>query len=101
MTFAPDWVIRSFSGLRMKPPDRVKYRDPAWFTMKNPSPSIARSVATPVTPIAPLVKLRWVPPMVTPRPIWPGLLPPVASPGAVPSEKLRLKVGANVMRFDL
>ena len=62
---------------------------------------MATSVATPVAPMAPLLKLRWVPATVTPRPTWPGFVPPVFVPGAVPSEKLRLKVGVNCMRFDL
>src|SRR5688572_19748714 len=69
--------------------------------MKKPSPSIATSVATPVAEIAPFPMLRCVPAMEMPRPTWPGLVPPLADPGAVPSEKLRLKVGANAMRLDL
>ena len=101
ITRAPDWVTSSFCGLRTKLPARVKWRVPATSTMKKPSPSIATSVATPVAPIAPLLKLRWVPATVTPRPIWPGFVPPVFVPGAVPSVKLRLKVGVNCMRFDL
>src|SRR5438552_963635 len=69
--------------------------------MKKPSPSMATSVATPVALIAPLEKFRWVPAMLTPRPICPGLVPPLVVPGAVPNEKLRLKVGANDMRLVL
>src|SRR2546426_12261020 len=69
--------------------------------MKNPSPSMATSVATPVALMAPLEKFRCVPAMETPRPIARGLVPPLVALGAVPSEKLRLNVGANVMRLDL
>ncbi len=101
ITRAPDCETSSFDGLRTKLPARVKWRVPATSTMKKPSPSIATSVATPVAPIAPLLKLRCVPATVTPRPTWPGLVPPVDEPGAVPSEKLRLKVGVNCIRFDL
>ena len=45
--------------------------------------------------------LRCVPAIETPNPICPGLVPPVESLGAVPSEKFRLNVGAKIIRLDL
>jgi hypothetical protein len=37
----------------------------------------------------PVLKLRWVPATLTPKPIWWGLVPPVVSPGGVPFETVR------------
>ena len=100
-TLAPDCETRSLFGLRRKLPARVKCCVPATSMMKKPSPSIAMSVVTPVPPIGPLLKFRWVLATVTPRPICAGLVPPEVVPGAEPSEKVRLKLGANAMRVDL
>ena len=94
-------LTRSLTALRWKAPARVYICSPALFTMKKPSPSMATSVTMPVALIAPLLKFRCVPAMAVPRPIWTGLLPPVVTLGAVPRPKLRLNVGAKIIRFDL
>ena len=52
--------------------------------MNQPPPSMARSRALPVGASAPAPVLRCTPPNATPRPIWPGLLPPVVEPEKPP-----------------
>src|SRR5437762_5390760 len=62
---------------------------------------MARSRASPVAVTEPPVVLRWVPAILTPRPIWNGLVPPDTPDGAEPRPRLRLKTVEKSRRLDL
>src|SRR4051812_38836514 len=62
---------------------------------------MARSRASPVAETEPPVVLRWVPAILTPRPIWNGLVPPRSAEGAEPVPSVRLNMVENIRRLDL
>src|SRR5689334_14932903 len=62
---------------------------------------MARSRPSPVAVTEPGLVLRWVPAILTPRPIWNGLVPPETVEGAEPSPRLRLNTVENTSRLLL
>src|SRR3954469_4892531 len=62
---------------------------------------MARSRESPVAVTAPPVVLRCVPAILTPRPIWNGVVPPELVEGAEPRPRLRLKTVEKSSRLDL
>src|ERR1051325_4409279 len=69
--------------------------------MKNPSPSMARLLVTPVTSREPSLKLRETPPATVPMPTCRGLVPPRSLSGAEPKEKVWENCDLKSRREDL
>ncbi len=89
-TKKPSCVIRRLSALSVNAPSRVNtFSFSGVRRTKKPSPSIARSLGTPVDSMDPGVNDRWIEPMVEPRPICAGFVPPCTVPGFVPDESVR------------
>ena len=69
--------------------------------MNKPPPSMARWLGSPVGVMDPVLKSRWVPATLTPRPICTGFEPPVDCPGGVPSLNVRENWVLKSIRLDL